>query len=561
MIPRLQPATRRLPRSSRSIAPLRHFFNSNRSKSSRDARTTAERVRSRWSRVLAFHQRPELLNSHTQILQSAFPKKTVLVLLVLGGIAYYSVDISLDEPWHMKLNKRNDVPMSFSKSREDLKAFLEANNQRNALDGNTMGATFDHYNGHFRMGEIGVNGFMMTGEEAEEAGMPVTHGSQIAGNLLYEDRFALGTSPGPGEEMWNYWGVYDGHAGNVTASELQLNLIRQVSYDLSGMQAPSSSLAIARQIQDTFVKIDDEWLSVAKRAASWYPAGSAAALLALNPILSGSCALLACFDPKSSKLRVACTGDSRAVLGRWDAAEGKYVAKPLSADQTGFNKDEVERITAEHPDEEGIIDPKSGRLLGIAVTRAFGDHRWKFDNDLIKQIQIKFWGSSPRPGSKTPPYMTAEPVVTEEDIDRGTKNPAGKADFMIMASDGLWDHISSADAVECVSRWLAAKARAPDGHISLLPEVPPTPYSDDHRLFNSSLTSEPGTSYDIEGSKPLSWVVKPEYFSIEDENAATCLIRNAFGGNRRGLFMGLFFLANGLQRRVMDDTTVLVVFF
>lgn len=43
--------------------------------------------------------------------------------------------------------------------------------------------------------------------------------------------------------------------------------------------------------------------------------------------------------------------------------------------------------------------------------------------------------------------------------------------------------------------------------------------------------------------------------------AAVCLARNAMGGTRRGLFLGLLSIPGSLCRDAVDDTTVMVVFF
>lgn len=64
----------------------------------------------------------------------------------------------------------------------------------------------------------------------------------------------------------------------------------------------------------------------------------------------------------------------RAVLGRQNEA-GDWEAVVLSVDQNGYNMDEVARLQSEHPNEPDMI--KDGRLLGLAVTRAFGDGIWK----------------------------------------------------------------------------------------------------------------------------------------------------------------------------------------
>lgn len=48
------------------------------------------------------------------------------------------------------------------------------------------------------------------------------------------------------------------------------------------------------------------------------------------------------------RLHVACTGDSRAVMGTWEPNEsgsgGKWRAEALSEDQTGKNLNEVKRF-------------------------------------------------------------------------------------------------------------------------------------------------------------------------------------------------------------------------
>ena len=401
-----------------------------------------------------------------------------------------------------------------------------------------------------------ANGWATTEEEARDAGIPVTHGCRFQSNSPCEDFFALGSAPAVGPKNWGFWAVYDGHAGRFTANYLQWALIPHVSRGLSGLSALSEAGAINQSIQQTFVRVDDEMMNRAKHAGNWYPAGSGAAITALGPAFAGSCALLSMFDPEKKKLRVACVGDSRAVLGRWDPAEQKYTCQALSKDQTGFNEDEVSRVNAEHPDEEGLFDPETGRLLGIAITRAFGDHRWKWDSDIITQCKYKFFGSRPRPNSKTPPYMTAEPVITETDVvsvDAGGKQRGERSDFMIMASDGLWDRISSEHAVLLVEQWLASRARG-NGSVHEDPLKSPV-------RFPPKLQADPSVTYSIEEDEMLDWKATPEYFSIEDDNAAVCLARNAMGGTRKGLFMGLLSIASPYSREAVDDTTVMVVFF
>ena len=157
----------------------------------------------------------------------------------------------------------------------------------------------------------------------------------------------------------------------------------------------------------------------------------------LLPAFAGSCALLSLYDSRTQKLHVACTGDSRAVMGR-RTTDGKWQAVPLSVDQSGSNEDEIARINSEHPNETGIA--KDGRILGIMCSRAFGDSRWRYPQEVQEDFQKRFYGPAPlkpRYDVRTPPYLTAAPVVTT------TKISPDEPSFLIMATDGLWDMLSS----------------------------------------------------------------------------------------------------------------------
>ena len=98
----------------------------------------------------------------------------------------------------------------------------------------------------------------------------------------------------------------------------------------------------------------------------------------LNPALSGSCGLSALIDCSSPQLYVAIAGDSRAVMGTYDAATKKWTAETLSEDQTGRSVKEVNRVRSEHPKNESETVIMRGRVLGgLEPTRAFGDGKYK----------------------------------------------------------------------------------------------------------------------------------------------------------------------------------------
>lgn len=267
----------------------------------------------------------------------------------------------------------------------------------------------------------------------------------------------------------------------------------------------------------------------------------------LAPAIGGSCALLSIFDPESSSLRVACVGDSRAVLGSHkideDGSSSSYEARALSEDQNVENKDEVSRIKAAHPGEDDEVLFKWGRFLGIMVTRAFGDHRWKWDPELIERVYLDFLGSQGKSGILTPPYLTAEPVVT--------CTPVSTRDFVILASDGFWDHITAEHAVQLVAEWLDKKLlQKLQGRIGDAVENT-TPKNPDTKL---------DLDFDEDGF--AAWKTLPQHFAIEDmDNAAVHVLKNALGGNRRNLFIASTTAGQPLSRSIRDDIAIQVLFF
>ncbi|KAJ3495930.1 hypothetical protein NLG97_g3037 [Lecanicillium saksenae] len=352
-------------------------------------------------------------------------------------------------------------------------------------------------------------------------------------NSPTEDEWAVGVGAGVGGSKTIFAGVYDGHAGWACSAVLRQKLIAYVSAGLSPLASDATGDAVDAAIKKAFVRLDDQIMTAGRNSITDSTAPlTPEAVSALAPAIAGSCALMTIYDTKTSTLRTAVTGDSRAVIGSWSSSNKAYTAEALSKDQTGFNEDEVKRLDEAHPGEkEAILDPKSGRLMGLAVTRAFGDHRWKYPQELVNFIQHRFAGYGPRKPNTSPPYLTASPEVT-------TRKVQGE-DFVIMASDGLWDVISNDDAVACVSQWLKEKKKSGPKHV---------------------IGAKSNWNYDEEGW--ASYKATPEYFAIEDmDNAAVCLLKNALGGTRRDVVQGLATSTTPLSRNVRDDITIQVIFF
>ncbi|XXG89974.1 hypothetical protein AAC387_Pa12g1848 [Persea americana] len=115
---------------------------------------------------------------------------------------------------------------------------------------------------------------------------------------------------------------------------------------------------------------------------------------------------------------VANCGDSRAVLSRGG------VAVPLSYDHKPDRPDEMERVEAAGGN---VINWDGCRVLGVlATSRSIGDHYLK-------------------------PYVISKPEVVV--MERTHLD-----EFLILASDGLWDVVSNEMACNVVRRCLAGRS-------------------------------------------------------------------------------------------------------
>ena len=357
------------------------------------------------------------------------------------------------------------------------------------------------------------------------------------------------------ETDWHFWSVFDGHAGWNTSAYLRDKLIDSVVGELNSAYKISeknlrlipSNEVIDKAIKQGFVKLDDEIVHKNVQKLLDSPNKNAAAEL-LMPALSGSCALMSFYDTHSKILKVAVTGDSRALLGSFNDENNKWTVEALSIDQTGSNPTEVAKLLSEHPNEPNVV--RNGRVLGsLEPSRAFGDARYKWAKEMQAKVYNQFFGRQSPANLKTPPYVTAEPIITTHEV-----NPS-KNDFMVMASDGLYEMLSNEEIVGLVVKWMENKKmikpnknlfssvwqRSKDKN---LPEV----------IDISDKSGKPKQRY--RRSDNMSGYI------LEDENVSTHLIRNALsnGGHKEDVNL-LVSIPYPLSRRYRDDLTVTVVFF
>ncbi|KAG0372032.1 hypothetical protein BGX24_000839, partial [Mortierella sp. AD032] len=251
-----------------------------------------------------------------------------------------------------------------------------------------------------------------------------------------------------------FFGVYDGHSGWCCSQKVAHELAPSISKELNLVRNPRDTQAVIEAIERGFLKLDQRIVQDSVKRVLEHPSRPLACS-SLLPAISGSCALMAYVDSRDNDLYVACVGDSRAVMGvREPTADGKghvWRAVPLSFDQTGRNPWEVKRLQEEHPGEETTVVRRGRVLGGLEPTRAFGDARYKWSKEIQDKVFSLFPAyREPRPNYKTPPYVTAKPVVRHHKIQAEDR-------FLIVATDGLWDKLTSDEAVQLVGQLLDGK--------------------------------------------------------------------------------------------------------
>lgn len=328
-----------------------------------------------------------------------------------------------------------------------------------------------------------------------------------------------------------------------------------------------SSEAVDAAIKQGFVRLDHDIVNESVDKVLKAQSRRVAAEL-LAPALSGSCALLSFYDSHSKDLKVAVAGDSRAVLGR-RGPSGKWTATALSEDQTGGTPSEIKRLREEHPGEPYVT--RNGRILGqLEPSRSFGDATYKWTKSIQDKIKQQFFGRTPSPHLKTPPYVTAEPIITTTKID------PSQGDFIVLGTDGLWEMLSNEEVVGLVGSWLEQQQSGNSGSKAWLQSW----FGFEQKKLPVEATNDPSgegqrrpirqQQYDISGAESR--------FVVEDKNAATHLVRNAMGGKDKDMVSALLTLPSPYSRRYRyvdcifplltrltlicsDDVTVEVIFF
>ncbi|KAK3426515.1 hypothetical protein EUGRSUZ_F02951 [Eucalyptus grandis] len=205
---------------------------------------------------------------------------------------------------------------------------------------------------------------------------------------VMEDSYGV-TVDVAGDPKQAFFAVIDGHGGRAAADYVAENLGNNILREVETLGEERGSLEEA--IRRGYSVTDKEFLS--------------------QGVVSGACAASVLL--KDGHLHVANVGDCRVVLCR------KGVADALTRDHQVSQEDERLRIE----NSGGFVHSRNGvwRVHGsLAISRAIGD------------LHLKEW------------------IISEPEIKMCRITP--DCEFLVMASDGLWDKVSDQEAVDLVSR-------------------------------------------------------------------------------------------------------------
>ncbi|GJP55176.1 hypothetical protein CLOM_g14154 [Closterium sp. NIES-68] len=223
-----------------------------------------------------------------------------------------------------------------------------------------------------------------------------------------------------------YAGVFDGHAGASSAKFLSDELHDDCMEALEGgaVLEDEDLTAAEDALEDAFLQADQRLLQWLEEHSAQPESGS-----------TGTVAFV-----RHDRLFVAHLGDSRAVMAVGGDAE------PISEDhkpsgESAKAKEEIKRINKAG----GWVS--QGRVCGVvAVSRAFGNIAFKTRKEEMMQQGVKKGRWTTRWVSKRKfdsDWISALPDVYATELTED-------AEFVIIASDGLWDAFSSSEAVAFV---------------------------------------------------------------------------------------------------------------
>ena len=282
------------------------------------------------------------------------------------------------------------------------------------------------------------------------------HMNSLRSNRVMEDNHVVRVCPYTGVALLT---VIDGHGGVSCSEHIKQSITTYVANHLrtemnvefadifehpdncynsaSTLNNGGSEEIIGEALKKSFVDLDND-ISLAALDAIKQDNKAQTHVMQIQRALTGACVNALLFYGRS--MLVANTGDCRSVLGRREG--NKWGCVSLSTDHTCKNLNEVNQIKEEHPGEEWTVFAYERLFGSLMPLRSFGDVMFKWRTDQLRAI-----GQYILPNYFTPPYLTAEPEVTYHQFSDHDK-------FAVIATDGLWDCLSSEEVVNIVGGML-----------------------------------------------------------------------------------------------------------
>ncbi|CAL5050186.1 unnamed protein product [Urochloa decumbens] len=263
--------------------------------------------------------------------------------------------------------------------------------------------TGQHVNGEFSMAVVQANNLLEDQCQIE------------SGPLSFLDSGPYGT----------FVGVYDGHGGPETARYINDHLFQNLKRFASEQNSMSADV-----LKKAYEATEDGFFSVVTK--QWPVKPQIAAV--------GSCCLVGVIC--SGMLYVANVGDSRVVLGKHVKATGEVLAVQLSAEHNVSIESVRKELQSMHPEDRHIVVLKHNvwRVKGlIQVCRSIGDAYLKKQEFNREPLYAKFRLREPF----HKPILSSEPSISVQPLQPHDQ-------FLIFASDGLWEHLTNQEAVDIV---------------------------------------------------------------------------------------------------------------
>ncbi|KAD5960794.1 hypothetical protein E3N88_12266 [Mikania micrantha] len=250
----------------------------------------------------------------------------------------------------------------------------------------------------------------------------------VQANMLLEDQSQIESGSlslldsGP---YGTFIGVYDGHGGPETSRYVNDHLFQNLKRFVSEQNTVSMDA-----IRKAFLATEEGFLSIV--AKHWTVKPQLAAV--------GTCCLVGVIC--DGILYIANAGDSRAVLGRTVKATGEVIGIQLSVEHNASIESVRQELHSLHPDDPQIVVLKHNvwRVKGlIQISRSIGDVYLKKAEFNREPLYAKFRLRDPI----RRPILTSDPSISMHEIQ-----PTDQ--FIIFASDGLWEHLSNQEAVDIV---------------------------------------------------------------------------------------------------------------